>query len=135
MEKHVIIYVLYVSDGAKDSANKYSFVQLLSVEIGDAKAMYDVVNVFMIESELEINKLIVIAIDGASVMVVHKSGIVARFQALMPCIMEVHCIAHRQALAVKDGFELHPHVFAFVDKVDNKVYSWLGKSAKKHTEL
>ncbi|MCO5601980.1 hypothetical protein L7F22_056107 [Adiantum nelumboides] len=60
---------------------------------------------------------------------------VARFQEIIPRIMGVHCIAHRQALAAKDGFVSHPHVYTFVDKVANKVYSWLGKSAKRHTEL
>ncbi|KAH7440451.1 hypothetical protein KP509_04G107800, partial [Ceratopteris richardii] len=49
--------------------------------------------------------------------------------------MGVHCIAHKQALATKDGFATHPHIFAFVDKVANKIYSWLGKSSKRHEEL
>ncbi|MCO5592330.1 hypothetical protein L7F22_046331 [Adiantum nelumboides] len=62
-------------------------------------------------------------------------SVVARFQAVMPRIMGVHCIAHRQALAAKDGVVSHPHVYTFVDKVANKVYSWLGRSAKRHTEL
>ncbi|MCO5606020.1 hypothetical protein L7F22_060207 [Adiantum nelumboides] len=134
MEKHVIIYVLYINDGGKGSA-KCKFVQLLAVEIGDAKAMYDAINVFMVESGFEISKLIAIATYGASVMIGNKIGVVAWFQALMPRIMGVHCIAHRQALAAKNGFVSHPHVFAFVDKVANKVYSWLGKYAKRHAEL
>ncbi|MCO5569186.1 hypothetical protein L7F22_022896 [Adiantum nelumboides] len=49
----------------KRIVQKRKFVQLLPVEIGDAKAMYDVVNVFMVENGLEIIKLIAIATDGA----------------------------------------------------------------------
>ncbi|MCO5566512.1 hypothetical protein L7F22_020189 [Adiantum nelumboides] len=134
MEKHVIIYVLYISNGGKGSA-KCKFVHLLLVETGDAKTMYDSIDVFMIESGLEVSKLTAIAIDGELVMVGHKTVVVARFQALMPRIMGVHCIVHRQALAAKDGFVSHPHVFAFVDKVANKVYPWLGKFAKRHVQL
>ncbi|KAH7428994.1 hypothetical protein KP509_09G026200 [Ceratopteris richardii] len=112
-----------------------SFVQLLPIENGDAEAIYNAVSFFLVESGLQIEKLIAIATDGASVMIGHKTGVVARFQALMPRIMGIHCIAHRQALAAKDGFVSHPHVFAFVDKVASKVYSWLGKSSKRHAEM
>ncbi|KAH7424117.1 hypothetical protein KP509_12G090700 [Ceratopteris richardii] len=90
---------------------------------------------FLVESGLTTEKLIAIATDGASVMIGSKTGVVARFQSSMHRIMGVHCIAHRQALAAKDGFISHPHVFAFVDKVASKVYSWLGKSSKRHAEM
>ncbi|KAH7428981.1 hypothetical protein KP509_09G025500 [Ceratopteris richardii] len=134
MEKHIIIYALYLSDGGKGPAI-CSFVQLLPIENGDAEAIYNVVSFFLVESGLQIEKLIAIATDGASVMIGHKTGVVARFQALMPHIMGIHCIAHRQALVAKEGFVSHPHVFAFVDKVASKVYSWLGKSSKRHAEM
>ncbi|KAH7439135.1 hypothetical protein KP509_04G046800, partial [Ceratopteris richardii] len=53
----------------------------------------------------------------------------------MPYIMGVHYIAHKQALATKDGFITHPHVYSFVKKIAIKVYSWLGKFSKRHDEL
>ncbi|MCO5601090.1 hypothetical protein L7F22_055209 [Adiantum nelumboides] len=134
MEKHLIIYVLYVGDGGK-GRTRCCFVELLPVDNANAKGIYEAVSKFLSDNGLDIKKLIAIATDGASVMVEHKTGVVARFQAVMPRIMGVHCIAHRQALAAKDGFVSHPHVYTFVDKVANKVYSWLGRSAKRHTEL
>ncbi|KAH7331559.1 hypothetical protein KP509_20G040300 [Ceratopteris richardii] len=134
IHKHLILYVLYISDARKGHI-KCDFVELLAVENGSAKCIYDVVNKFLNDNMLDVHKLIVIATDGASVMTGHKTGVVARFQESMPYIMGVHCIAHRQALAAKDGFITHPHVYAFVDKVANKVYSWLGKSSKRHSEL
>ncbi|KAH7277645.1 hypothetical protein KP509_39G060800 [Ceratopteris richardii] len=133
MEKHIIIYALYLTNGGKGPA--CSFVQLLPIENGDAESIYNAVSAFLVESGLTTQKLIAIATDGASVMIGSKTGVVARFQSSMPRIMGVHCIAHRQALAAKDGFISHPHVFAFVDKVASKVYSWLGKSSKRHAEM
>ncbi|KAH7434142.1 hypothetical protein KP509_06G002200 [Ceratopteris richardii] len=101
------------------------FIKLLSVENGNAKCIFDIVNKFLQDNMLDIRRLIAIATDG----------VLARFQESMPHILGVHCIAHRQALAAKDDFVTHPYVYAFVDKVANKVYSWLGKSSKRHDEL
>ncbi|KAH7284550.1 hypothetical protein KP509_34G059300 [Ceratopteris richardii] len=134
MEKHIIIYALYLTNGGK-GPTKCSFVQLLPIENGDAESIYNAVSAFFVESGLTTEKLMAIATDGASVMIGSKTGVVARFQSSMPCIMGIHCIAHRQALVAKDGFISHPHVFAFVDKVASKVYSWLGKSSKRHAEM
>ncbi|MCO5576302.1 hypothetical protein L7F22_030113 [Adiantum nelumboides] len=134
MEKHLIMYVLYVGNGGMGRA-RCSYVELLPVANANAKGIYDAVSKFLHDNGLDIKKLIAIATHGASVMVGHKTGVVAHFQAIMPQIMGVHCIAHRQALAAKDGFLSHPHVYTFVDKVVNKVYSWLGKYAKRQTEL
>ncbi|KAH7292058.1 hypothetical protein KP509_29G049800 [Ceratopteris richardii] len=134
IKKHLIIYVLYVTDAGK-GPTKCAFVELLAVENANAKCIYEAINAFINENMLDICKLIAIATDGASVMIGHKIGVLSRFQESMPHIMDVHCIAHRQALAAKHGFITHPHIFAFVDKVANKVYSWLGKSSKRHEEL
>ncbi|KAH7331520.1 hypothetical protein KP509_20G037900 [Ceratopteris richardii] len=134
IKKHLIIYVLYVTDAGK-GPTKCAFVELLAVENANAKCIYEAINAFINENMLDIRKLIAIATDGASVMIGHKTGVLSCFQESMPHIMGVHCIAHRQALAAKDGFITHPHIFAFVDKVANKVYSWLGKSSKRPEEL
>ncbi|MCO5582460.1 hypothetical protein L7F22_036356 [Adiantum nelumboides] len=134
MEKHLIVYVIYVGNKGKGRA-RCCFVELLPVIDANAKGIYNALIEFLECIGLDVNKLIAIATDGASVMIGHNTGLVARFQNDMPRIMGVHCIAHRQALAAKDGFVSHPHVYAFVDKVANKVYAWLGKSGKRHEEL
>jgi len=49
-------------------------------------------------------------------------------------LLDVHCIAHREALAANDASS-HFLELQFIDKFANKVYSWLGKSSKRHGEL
>ena len=49
-------------------------------------------------------------------------------------MLDVHCIAHREALAANDASS-HFLELQFIDKFANKVYSWLGKSSKRHGEL
>ena len=52
----------------------------------------------------------------------------------MPHLLCIHCVAHREALAITDATNYFPE-FNYIDKLANKVYSWLGKSAKRHGEL
>ncbi|MCO5572265.1 hypothetical protein L7F22_026018 [Adiantum nelumboides] len=103
MEKHLIVYVTYLSNRGKGRA-KCCFVESLPVDNADAKSIFDALTQFLEDIGLNVNKLIAIATDGASVMTGNKSGVIARIQMDMLRIMGVHCIAHRQALAAKDGF-------------------------------
>jgi hypothetical protein len=52
----------------------------------------------------------------------------------VPHLLCIHCVAHREALAITDATNYFPE-FNYIDKLANKVYSWLGKSAKRHGEL
>ncbi|MCO5576361.1 hypothetical protein L7F22_030171 [Adiantum nelumboides] len=81
LEKHLIMYILYVGNGGMGRA-KCSYVKLLPVDNANAKGIYDAVTKFLHDNGLDLKKLIAIATDGASVMVGHKTGVVARFQAV-----------------------------------------------------
>ena len=135
LEKHLIIYVLYLSEGGKGEP-QCKFVRLLPVENGKAEGIYNTINEFILESNLDLKKLVAFASDGASSMVGKNNGAISKFQSMMPNILGVHCIAHREALAIKDAYIMsHAHVFSFLDVFANKVYSWLGKSTNRHKEL
>ncbi|KAH7428076.1 hypothetical protein KP509_10G074500 [Ceratopteris richardii] len=123
IKKHLIVYVLYLNDARKGSANS-TFVELLPMENGNAKGISKNLCKVIEDNLLELEKLVAIATDGAFVMIGHKTGVVSHFQEILPRVMGVHCIAHRQALVTKHGFIDHPHVYAFVDKVANK---WISR--------
>ena len=65
LEKHLIIYVLYLSEGGKGEPH-CKFVRLLSVENARAEAIYNSINAFILESNLNLKKLVAFASDGAS---------------------------------------------------------------------
>ncbi|KAI5083855.1 hypothetical protein GOP47_0000024 [Adiantum capillus-veneris] len=46
--------------------------------------------------------------------------------------MSVQCIAHREALAVLDAIKCFP-CLPYIDKLANKVYSWISGSSVRHT--
>ena len=52
----------------------------------------------------------------------------------MPHLLCVDCVAHHKTLAITHASNYF-HEFGYIDKLDNKVYSWLGKSAKRHGEF
>ncbi|XP_024535893.1 uncharacterized protein LOC9637723 [Selaginella moellendorffii] len=58
-----------------------------------------------------------------------------RLRMICPKIIGVHCVAHREALAAKDGFTTNQPIFDAIDKLAQKIKSWLGKSSLRHKEL
>ncbi|EFJ23708.1 hypothetical protein SELMODRAFT_415128 [Selaginella moellendorffii] len=62
-------------------------------------------------------------------------SVVQRLRMICPKIIGVHCVAHREALAAKDGFTTNQPIFDAIDKLAQKIKSWLGKSSLRHKEL
>ena len=48
----------------------------------------------------------------------------------VPHLLCIHCVAHHEALAITDASNYFPE-FSYIGKLANKVYSWLGISAKR----
>ncbi|MCO5594746.1 hypothetical protein L7F22_048779 [Adiantum nelumboides] len=107
MEKHLIVYVTYVSNRGKGRAN-CCFVELLPIDNADAKSIFDALTQFLEDIVLNVNKLIAIATDGASVMT-NKL-----WQQRMDLCLILMCMLLLTKLLIK---------------------SWLGKSGKRHEEL
>ena len=78
--------------------------------------------------------LIAVSTDGASSMLGSENGFVTFLKNDLPNLIGTHCIAHREALAASDASKKIPE-FLFVEKLANKVYSWVGNSAKINNEL
>ena len=79
-------------------------------------------------------KLVGFGSDGASSMRGIRESLSSKLRQDVPHLLDVHCIAHREALAANDASS-HFLELQFIDKFANKVYSWLGKSSKRHGEL
>ena len=53
-------------------------------------------------------KMVACTTDGASVMLGKKTGVVTQFQKEQPCLLPVHCMAHRTELSYGDAFKNTP---------------------------
>jgi len=61
-------------------------------------------------------------------------GLYTKLHRHTPHLLDIHCISHREALAINDASSYFVELQA-IDKFANKVYSWLRKSTKIHGEL
>ena len=67
-------------------------------------------------------------------MVGNENGRVTFLKKCVPNLVGVHCIAHCEALAALDSFK-RIHELLFVEKLTNKVYSWVQNFTKRNNEL
>lgn len=130
LEKHLIVYISFL----KDNKLETRFVGLLHVDKGDAETIFKTLMNFISEWELDFNKMVGIATDGASVMRGHITGVVSRFQIVLPRLLGIHCIAHREALAIISVSKIF-YQMKVIDKLAADIYSWLGKSTVRHVEF
>ena len=56
-------------------------------------------------SEVAVVKVIMFTSDGASVMLGSNNGVQTKLKSIVPCLMEFHCVAHREALAVSHAYD------------------------------
>ena len=77
-----------------------------------------------------LDKVMLFGSDGASTMLGHKSGVATRLKKLLnPFLFDIHCIAHRSALAAKEGSKT-AKMCGNIDAVCNAISSYLHASAK-----
>ena len=136
LEQHLIVYAVYLSNNGK-RPHVTRFVELLALRDrrdGTAKSMYEVVTGLLEKMHWMPLKQVALATDGASSMTGHRTGLATRMRAKVPTLINVHCIAHREALAAGDAARSFPY-FQMLDRFANKVYEWMGRSTNRRNEL
>ncbi|CAI7760748.1 unnamed protein product [Closterium sp. NIES-53] len=103
------------------------FFTLLTVERCDAGSLFEVLLNHLRSVAVDVSKIVGISTDGASVMTRKENESVARLREHVPHLFSCHCIAHREALAVKDAAESNEDL-GMVDKVVCTVATLLGNS-------
>ncbi|CAI7736957.1 unnamed protein product [Closterium sp. NIES-53] len=104
------------------------FFTLLTVERCDAGSLFEVLLNHLRSAAVDVSKIVGISTDGASVMTGKENGLVARLREHVPHLFSCHCIAQREALAVKDAAESNEDL-GMVDKVVRTVATLLGISS------
>ena len=110
--------------------------QNLFVEIKDntAQSMYEAL--LRLLSEIKLSKLQKVGFgsNGASSMTGIHEGFETKLLREVHHLLCIDCVAHRKALAITHASNYF-HEFSYIDQLANKVYSWLGESAKRHGEF
>ncbi|KAH7444814.1 hypothetical protein KP509_02G093100 [Ceratopteris richardii] len=133
LELHLIIYCVYLThDGRGKKVSE--FMGITCINDGRGKTIYDAIKSFLIEKGHDLQKLIGIATDGASAMIGSEIGLISFLKKDYPSFIAIHCIAHREALAIADASKGFAELLN-VEKLANKVYSWINNSSKRNKEL
>ena len=102
MAHHLIVYVTYLTNEGRGKCVT-KFICLLQIKDGTAQCMYDAVRSLLEEMDLSLMKLVGFGSDGASSMRGIREGLSSKLRRDAPHLLDVHCIAHREALAANDA--------------------------------
>ena len=75
-----------------------------------AQAINDLLKEELLSSQLDIKDMMGLATDGASVLVGTREGVASKLKQDNPCIIAIHCVCHRLALACTDSNEYTKYI-------------------------
>ena len=107
--QHLVTFIKYY-DAEKGAANTVfidapDILEFSETNSADSKTIHDCLIKMIIQLGLELKNLKAFSSDGASVMTGSKSGVAARLKEneVLKCLINIHCICHRLALACADS--------------------------------
>ena len=102
--KNLLIYCQYLLLDLVRKKVELKFIKLLPLKECDAQTIFTVVTGFFTQNKVSIEKLIIFTSDGASVMLGYNNGVQAKLKSIVPHLIEFHCVAHREVLAVSHTY-------------------------------
>ncbi|KMQ87143.1 zinc finger protein [Lasius niger] len=127
----VIIYYSY-----KQGKTIASFLALTKLETCNAEGIVNTLKKTLEEMRLDLQNLLAIGTDNASVMVGINNGVYAKLKAEVPSLILIRCLCHSLQLAVSHAMtDTLPRNLEFLI---HETYNWFSKSAMrqiKYTQL
>ena len=97
-----VIYLRYSCRGIA----KTQFISMQAVEKADANGIFTAISKALSDINVSHAKVVAFTADGASVNTGQYNGVIAKMRSQwVPCIVMVHCLAHRLELTMKDAFK------------------------------
>ncbi|XP_045187536.2 zinc finger protein 862-like [Mercenaria mercenaria] len=119
-----------------DSANKSVIFFLDCINVPDGKAdtiVCEIVKLFE-KKKIPMSKLITLASDGASVMTGRKNGVGVKLKEYSPQLIQIHCVAHKLALAAGQACRDIPLLNDYQHTL-KLIYRYFSNSAVRYNEL
>ena len=96
----------------------------------NAKTITENIKEELAKDDLDVQKFLCLASDGASVMVGKNNGVAALLKRENPRLVNVHCICHRLALACGDSNNEVEYMLT-IERLLVQLYKWLENSCVK----
>ena len=130
VNQNMLIYIRIVTNGVPET----HFLCVKRIHEAKAETLCTTVIAALEEKDINLNKLVGIATDGAATMIGRKSGVVVRLRDKVPHLLATHCIAHRLALAAAQAADNIPYLVKF-QEILNTVYKYFEYSPKNMSRL
>ncbi|XP_073329080.1 uncharacterized protein C17orf113-like [Pagrus major] len=130
VDKKLIIYVKLEEKGKVETRLLGNY----DVHSGDAQCIFNKLVEVLRERDVELSRVIGLGSDGASVMMGKRAGVGALLRRESAFSIQVHCVAHRVALAAQDAAKSVDQIGAYKRTVSS-VYSFYKHSASRTNRL
>lgn len=101
-QKYLMLY--YTALHANESVVTYRFLAMLKVDSVSADVIVDQIVNFFERKNIDMRKIVLFTSDGAAVMLGKRNGVAQKLceEHQLATMIDMHCVAHREALAIKD---------------------------------
>lgn len=124
MVKSLVVYVRFVHSGRPET----HFLQLIEMnESATGAAIAEKIRQVASDWGIPATKCVGIASDGARAMTGKENGAIAHLKQVSPCLIPIHCVAHRLALASSQAAKSIPRLMRY-QRVLIAVYSYFSHS-------
>ncbi|KAM4551083.1 uncharacterized protein C17orf113-like [Odontesthes bonariensis] len=130
VNKKLIVYLKLEMEGKVETC----FLGNYDVDCGTARSIYDRLVAVLREMDVELSRVIGLGSDGASVMMGRHGGVGALLKQANPFSIQVHCVAHRAALAALDAEKSVNNITSYKNTISS-VYSFYKHSATRTNRL
>lgn len=124
------IAIRYFSDSSKTFVT--TFLDLVELSECNADAIYNALKKCLKTHGLELQKLIVVGTDNASVMTGVNNGVYAKLKAEIPQLLLVRCVCHSLQLAVSHAAK--EHLPRHLDFLIRECYNWFSHSSLRQVK-
>lgn len=121
------IVIIYYSN--KHGKTISSFLALTKLETCNADSIVNALKKTLEEMKLDLQNLIAIGTDNASVMVGINNGVYAKLKAEVPSLILIRCLCHSLQLAVSHA--MTDTLPRNLDFLIHETYNWFSKSATR----
>ena len=109
--EYFLIFFRYLKDGA----SKTDFLAVVPLSDGRADTITAALLQCLSDNELPLDRLCAFGSDGAKVMVGRNNGVAAQLRQRTTHLLNIHCVAHRLALAAGQAARGVPYLPKFKD--------------------
>ena len=126
-EKHLTIHVKYINGGEANT----SFLTIVELESADAEAVFNKLMLTLKHYNIDCSKIVAFGSDGASTMKGCNNGVAKQLQDnVNKNIIDIHCIAHKFALATNDATSVSPTIKEYENQM-RKINQFFNKSSTR----